>query len=163
MSMCDTCANYVGCDIKGYVLECRDYKKLREINHMKKMLEMQKELQEFLGTDFEDMSMEERVAYIKEHSIHLNQEINEALYELPYFKPWKDYSNVTEDEVVEGLKSYKKEMVDAFHFFMNMLLAIDVTAEEFEALYMEKNAENFERQRRGYTHDVSYRTEGAHE
>lgn len=124
---------------------------------MEKMLEMQKELQEFLGFDFEEMSIEERVAFIKEHSIHLNQEVNEALYELPYFKPWKDYSKITDDEIVAGLVAYKKEMVDAFHFFMNMMLAIDFTADEFKAMYMGKNHENIERQRRGYTHDVSYR------
>ena len=124
---------------------------------MEKMLEMQKELQGYLGFDFEEMSIEERVAFIKEHSIHLNQEINEALYELPYFKPWKDYSKITDDEVVKGLVAYKEELVDAFHFFMNMMLAIDFTADEFEAMYMSKNKENIERQRRGYTHDVSYR------
>ena len=124
---------------------------------MEKMLEMQKELQGYLGFDFEEMSIEERVAFIKEHSIHLNQEVNEALYELPYFKPWKDYSKITDDEVVKGLVAYKEELVDAFHFFMNMMLAIDFTADEFEAMYMNKNKENIERQRRGYTHDVSYR------
>ena len=35
--------------------------------------------------------------------------------------------------------------------------AIDFTADEFKAMYMGKNHENIERQRRGYTHDVSYR------
>jgi hypothetical protein len=121
------------------------------------MLEMQKNLQKFLGTDFEAMNNQERVAFIKEHSIHLNQEINVALYELPFFKPWKNYEGMTEGEIAEAFRKYKIEMVDAFHFFMNMLLALDVTAEEFEHIYMAKNAENIERQKRGYTYDVSYR------
>ena len=126
---------------------------------MQNMLNTQEELQSFLGTNFKSMTIEERVAFIKEHSIHLNQEINEALYTLVYFKPWKDYSSVTEEETVTSLKNYKGEMVDAFHFFMNMLLAVGFTADEFEAMYMEKNAENIRRQEAGYTHDVSYRTE----
>ena len=124
---------------------------------MQDMLNKQKELQVFLGNDTEEMSIEERVAFIKEHSIHLNQEINEALYELPFFKPWKDYKDITDEEIVDGIKKYKAEMIDAWHFFMNMLNAVDFCADEFKAMYMEKHQENKDRQERGYTHDVSYR------
>lgn len=124
---------------------------------MQEMLDAQKELQVFLGVDTDEMDIEERVAFIKEHSIHLNQEINEALYELPYFKPWKDYSKMTEDEIVAGIVKYKEELVDAWHFFMNMMNAMDFSADELKLMYMEKNLENKERQKRGYTHDVSYR------
>lgn len=121
------------------------------------MLETQRGLQEYLGYDFESMDMQERTAFIKEHSIHLNQEINEALYELPFFKPWKDYSNMTSDEMAVALRKYKEEIVDSMHFFMNMMIAIDFQADEFFDMYMAKNKENIERQKRGYTHDVSYR------
>lgn len=121
------------------------------------MLDTQKSLQEFLGYDFESMDMQDRTIFIKEFSIHLNQEINEALYELPYFKPWKDYENMTEEETIAALRRYKEELVDAFHFFMNMMVAIDFDAGEFFEMYMDKNKENIARQQRGYTHDVSYR------
>lgn len=126
-------------------------------NQLQTMLDTQRSLQEFLGYDFDSMDMQERTIFIKEFSIHLNQEINEALYELPYFKPWKDYDNMTPDETVEALKRYKEELIDAFHFFMNMMIAVDFNADEFFAMYMEKNKENIARQQRGYTHDVSYR------
>jgi len=123
------------------------------------MLGLQKSLQEYLGYDFDAMSIEERVAMIKEYSIHLNQEVNEALYELPFFKPWKDYSNMTIEEQSAGIHKYKEELIDAWHFFMNMMLLVDFKPDEFYSMYMEKNAENIERQKRGYTHDVSYREE----
>lgn len=133
------------------------------VNPLQDMLDMQKALQAFLGYDFDNMSIQDRVKYIKEFSIHLNQEINEALYELPFFKPWKDYSGMSDDEIVNALVAYKKEIIDAWHFFMNMMLLVDFQADEFAHMYYEKNAENIERQKRGYTHDVSYREEQNHE
>lgn len=157
MAMCSNCLFTFGCDVKEISDGCENYKNMKESNSMQNMLEAQAKLQKFLGFEFEEMSIEERVAFIKEHSIHLNQEINEALYELPFFKPWKNYDGMTIDEMAAQIKKYKEELVDAFHFFMNMMLAVDFTADEFEALYMEKNCENILRQARGYTHDVSYR------
>lgn len=118
---------------------------------------MQYELQARLGYDFDKMSDEEKVAFIKEMSIHLIQEINEALYELPYFKPWKDYSKMTKVEKQAAFYKYAKEMVDAWHFFMNMLIAADISPYDFVQKYKYKNKENHVRQDRGYTHDVSYR------
>ena len=65
---------------------------------LEEMLQKQEALQTRLGYDFSNMTKEEITAYIKEFSIHLNQEVNEMLYELPYFKPWKDYSLLTAEE-----------------------------------------------------------------
>jgi dimeric dUTPase (all-alpha-NTP-PPase superfamily) len=111
------------------------------------------------GNYIENMSLKESVAFIKEMSIHLNQEVNEALYELPWFKPWKNYKNMTEVEVYEAFNRFREEMIDAWHFFMNIMLAGGITAEMLHGAYLAKNAENYERQKRGYTHDVSYREE----
>ena len=97
-----------------------------------------------------------RTAFIKEHSIHLNQEINEMLYELPYFKPWKDYSGITVEEEVEGFNKAKKEYIDALHFFVNIGIMLGLDSDTILHMYKEKNAENIRRQDEGYTHDKSY-------
>lgn len=121
------------------------------------MLQKQEELQERLGYDFNSMTREEITAFLKEFSIHLTQELHELLYELPYFKPWKDYSAITVDEYEDGMEKARKEFIDLFHFVLNMALALDLSANDIYNMYMDKNKENHERQDNGYTHDKSYR------
>ena len=126
-------------------------------DRLAEMLEMQRMLQKSLGYDFTQMSVEQCVAYAKEMSIHLTQEIHECLYELPFFKPWKDYSNMTDLDQIAAAGKAQAEMIDMWHFFMNMMLALGLTADKMYVAYKEKNQENYDRQVRGYTHDISYR------
>lgn len=133
------------------------------MNKLEHMMQLQKTFQERLGTDFENMTAKERVAFIKEHSIHLNQEVNEMLYELPYFKPWKDYSGVTAEDEAAAFAKAKVELIDAWHFFMNLALGLGMDAEEFYNIYAAKNKENHRRQDAGYTADVSYRHQSVEE
>lgn len=135
------------------------------MDNLTEMLAQQNKWQNDLGYDFNAMSVEERVAYAKEMSIHMTQELHESLYELPFFKPWKNYSALTSfeqafDEGFEGycmLRKAKDEVVDMWHFFMNYMLALGMTADDLYTGYKEKNAENYARQEEGYTHDKSYR------
>ena len=48
------------------------------------------------------------------------------------------------------MDKFKKEMVDAFHFFMNILLAADMDSEDLFNEYLEKNKINIDRQNNGY-------------
>jgi dimeric dUTPase (all-alpha-NTP-PPase superfamily) len=127
------------------------------MDNLQHMLNMQQFFQERLGADFTTMTTEESTAFIKEHSIHLNQEINEMLYELPFFKPWKDYSAMSEEEIVEAINKARVECVDAWHFFMNIMLGLGLDADEFYRLYLAKNSENHRRQDEGYDADTSYK------
>jgi len=122
-----------------------------------KMLQKQKELQERLGYDIDGMDTEDRAAYIKEFSIHLTQELHELLYEIPFFKKWKTYSNMSEEEINASWAAAKKEYIDMLHFMLNIGLALGFSAEEMHDMYMSKNKENHKRQDEGYTHDKSYR------
>jgi dimeric dUTPase (all-alpha-NTP-PPase superfamily) len=129
----------------------------KNVNKLDTMLDKQAEFQKRLDPNFLDMTLEQRVAFIKEHSIHLNQEINEMLYELPFFKPWKDYSNMSVEEKDIAMAKARMELIDAWHFFMNLMLGLGFTAEEFFEMYLTKNAENHKRQDDGYTHDKQFR------
>lgn len=121
------------------------------------MLDKQNDLQVRLGYDIPALDMEERTAFIKEFSIHLNQEVNEMLYELPFFKPWKDYNNMSTDEMAEAIVKARKEYVDTLHFMLNIGLALGFDEEQMYDEYMQKNKENHVRQDAGYTHEVQYR------
>lgn len=122
-----------------------------------RMLQKQEELQKRLGYDFRSMTQEEITAYIKEFSIHLTQELHEMLYELPYFKPWKDYRAMTTEEYENSMNNARMEFIDMLHFMLNIALALDMSGKDIYNMYMAKNKENHKRQDEGYTHDKSYR------
>lgn len=149
-----------GCGTLCFMTTKKEYMKVYDIpagEALKVMMSMQKAFQCRLYPNFNDRSIEERMQYFKEHSIHLTQEIHEALYEIPFFKPWKDYSKMTHELQSVAIHKAKLEMVDAWHFFMNMLLALGMNANELFALYVDKNKENYRRQNAGYSHAVQYR------
>lgn len=169
--LCDTERNTqcrkTMCHVNGGPCECtakEEYaEELTPVYKLESMMDMQRDLQKRLGADFDNMTVKERVAFIKEHSIHLNQEVNEMLYELPYFKPWKDYSSLTTGQEQEMLEKARMELIDAWHFFMNMTLALGITPVQFYVMYAAKNKENHRRQDEGYTADKSYREQSVEE
>lgn len=107
------------------------------------MLLQQKELQKRLGYNFKEMSVEETVAYIKEYSIHLTQELHEAMYELPHFKPWKKYS---EEDYLSRVNSARAEWIDVLHFFLNITIALGFDADKLFKDFEAKHTENYQRQ-----------------
>lgn len=125
---------------------------------LRTMMQMQKALQEnAYGYDFDSLTPAERTAMIKEMSIHVNQEMNEMLYELPFFKPWKKYDCMTEEEIEAAFDKARKEYIDFMHFQMNVAILLGLTADQIFTGYYSKNKENYRRQIEGYTHDKSYR------
>ena len=125
---------------------------------LEKMMKLQNEFQNSLGTNISSMSTEEKTAFIKEHSIHATQELHEMLYELPYFKPWKDYSQITDNEIEDQILKAREEFIDLWHFVLNIALALDLDAHSIYYGYIKKNHENHKRQDEHYTHDKSYRS-----
>ena len=104
------------------------------------IFEEQRKFEEKLGYNFDDMSLEERVAYIKEYVLHCEHELHEMLQELPYFKPWKQY-----DENI-GFANASAEFADALHFFINVAIALGFSAESLAAAYKNKLSINHMRQ-----------------
>ena len=123
---------------------------------LKTIMNTQKALQERLGYNFETMTDEQRAVFMRDHRGYLADEVAEALYEMPFYKSWKDYSMMTDSAKAEAWKKVKMELVDALHFFVNLLLAAGFTSDELYQMYMAKNRENHRRQDEGYTADVSY-------
>ena len=121
------------------------------------IMNMQKDFQERLGVDFTNMTDKERAAFMRDHRGYLEDEVAEALYEMPYYKSWKNYESMTDAEKAEAWSKVRMELVDALHFFTNLLLAAGFTPEMLYNMYVHKNLENHRRQDAGYTADVSYR------
>lgn len=115
------------------------------------MLRMQLTLQKQSMKDGDPQKLEEdaRAEFMTWNAYALEDEIHEAMSETGW-KPWAKSRHINQP-------AFNKEMVDAFHFFMNLLLAAnpDSTPEEiadnFTRDYIAKNAVNANRQAMGYT------------
>lgn len=123
---------------------------------IQQMFDLQRKLQDHLalkgkGIDFSKASWMERVEAISVNMTNMTLEFAELLERLPH-KRWKTYS----DEQRSGWMSKeheletKYELIDMFHFFLNIGLCLDIDGEEFCRLYAAKNKENIDRQNRGY-------------
>lgn len=108
------------------------------------MFTMQRELQvSAYGIDPGSLSVDERVAYIKEMVLALTDELHEVLGEVSW-KSWTHGERYVNDEGV------KKELVDAFHIFMNLALSVNMTPDELYSMYVKKRQVNVDRQRNDY-------------
>lgn len=113
------------------------------------MLKQQHELQRTaMGRDPLLMSMEDRVAYVKDMIFALEHELHEAADEVTW-KSWtKGPADINED-------AFFGELVDAWHFLMNLfLVAYQIPAADLAyrlaGWYDWKRAINIKRQEDGY-------------
>lgn len=117
------------------------------------MLEMQRKLQLVMPPPNRvpaDLRGDDRAQFVTWNMFAIEDELHEAIAEMGW-KPWATSRHLNGPEML-------KEMVDAWHFFMNVLLVIggemgwttEQTADEFTKMYIAKNAENIRRQEDGY-------------
>ena len=90
------------------------------------------------GHDFSSMTEEARTAYIKEYTLHMIVELGEFLQELPNFKPWKLYHR----KLCCKNKFACEELIDVFHFLMNICLAMQLDSRELLVAFEEKHRIN---------------------
>ena len=127
------------------------------MDRLNEMFDLQHKLQERLGTwsKIVDMSkpMTEREAlrqqFTNQMILALVEEAVEIMRETPYKNPlfvpfgWKKTQGYNREALLG-------EIVDMWHFMMNICLAHGFTAEDFYKCYCKKNNINHERQDNGY-------------
>tara|TARA_R110000796_G_scaffold39383_4_gene98278 strand:+ start:8527 stop:8955 length:429 start_codon:yes stop_codon:yes gene_type:complete len=106
---------------------------------LKAQLELQKKS---FGTDPTMLDDEQKMDFIRWNVLALEDELHEALAETGW-KPWATSKHVNR-------AAYIAELVDAFHFLMNLMLVVDCSADEFLQKYAEKRKINVQRQVEGY-------------
>lgn len=94
------------------------------------------------GADPRELMEGDRIEFIRWNVLALEDELHEALAETGW-KPWATSRHINTDK-------FHGELVDAFHFFMNLCLVSGLTAEQLLDRYAEKRAINAKRQARGY-------------
>lgn len=110
------------------------------------LFQQQRQLQWDLGYRINNMSLQERAAYIKEYTLHTDHEMHEMLQELPYFKSWKQYPDENSEVMQFAYARAREEMIDALHFFLNVCIGLGFNAKELHDMYMNKHRENYVRQ-----------------
>ena len=129
------------------------------------ILNLQKDTQENVyGFNFSEMTLREVMDFWHVNSHSLIDEIHEATDALggikdghgnAVWKYWKKnhakyesmkFSDLSESDQLEC----KFEIIDMLHFFMNYAISIGMTPQEMYNMYMSKNQENRDRQKRGY-------------
>lgn len=107
------------------------------------MLELQNDLQtKAYGMEPLQLEGEERIQFFKDMKLALEAELQEAMDEMGW-KPWATSKHWNEEAV-------KGELIDAWHFFMNLLLVAGMTPDELYSRYVAKRTKNIKRQEHGY-------------
>lgn len=113
-------------------------------DRLDEMMEMQRKLQqEAYGINPGELDMPQKIKYIKDMHMGMMSEMSELLNEITW-KPW-----TSGDLDING-DGYRKEIVDVWHFMMNLMLAVNMTPYELYNMYVQKRAVNLRRQQNGY-------------
>lgn len=112
-------------------------------DHLTDIFERQRALQiEKMGGDPGELIGELEIQFFKDMTLALTDELHEALNEIGW-KPWATSKHFNYDAV-------KGELVDALHFFVNLCLVAQVSADDLYEAYCDKNKKNHIRQEQGY-------------
>jgi hypothetical protein len=94
------------------------------------------------GVDPATFNPTDRAAYLQIMAFSAESEIHEAMGEVGW-KPWATSSHLRKAE-------FMAEMVDAWHFFMNMMIGAGMTPDDLYRGYMVKQNINHQRITNGY-------------
>lgn len=114
------------------------------LDRLGEMFELQGDLQRNTygshPADIEDPV--ERIQFIKDMKLSAESELQEMLDEVGW-KPWATSRHVNE-EAMQG------ELIDLWHFFMNLCMAAKLTPDMLYDKYKAKRLKNIQRQKDGY-------------
>ena len=103
----------------------------------------QKALQQRInGYDLNEQTDDQRIANIRMNVLACTAELHEALDEVGW-KEWATSRHINYDPL-------RKEIIDAFHFLLNLALHAGMGSDEFFEMFVEKNTRNAKRQAEGY-------------
>lgn len=110
---------------------------------LQEMIDLQAKLQsETYGKDISKLDTREKIEAYRINMMALQDELHEALNEMSW-KPWAKAEYFNDGRV-------QQELVDAWHFFMNLMIISGMDAEKLHLRYLAKRKVNIKRQEDGY-------------
>lgn len=119
---------------------------MEENNTLQMVLDKQRGFQTKFGYKGEETDIKIVSSLIHSHSTFVVEEIYEMLRELPYHKPWKDYSEWDAEKIIKQFELGREEWMDVFIFVMNIGLFLGFDEALIKKMYLEKLGINNERQ-----------------
>ena len=124
----------------------------------------QVELQKKLGFDFKDLTLKEISDFWMVNKHAMSDELNEMFDALggiddgigaAAWKYWKQDNKKAAHMKISDLSENDRlelfyEWIDGLHFYLNFAISMGMTSKDIVNLYAAKQAENLERQKRGY-------------
>jgi dimeric dUTPase (all-alpha-NTP-PPase superfamily) len=109
---------------------------VEKLDKLDKLFELQRRFQADLGNDISSQEYREKMI------MACADELFEMLRCTPW-KPWKKQQSFNDAE-------FRKELIDAWHFMINLSLSAGMDAGDIYSSFMKKHAINRERQKDGY-------------
>lgn len=106
------------------------------------MFAEQGNLQRLLGRNVAEMTPDQLASYRVEMAFAATDELHEAMNETGW-KSWASSRHVNEEEI-------KDELTDTWLFLLNLMLSVNMTAEDLYSRYAKKRASNERRHRERY-------------
>jgi dimeric dUTPase (all-alpha-NTP-PPase superfamily) len=116
------------------------------MDRLQQMLDMQAELQRKINGPEWSLNQQtdrERISNIQLNMFALMAELYEMMNEMTW-KPW-----ATAEPSINFPRA-RAELIDVWHFFMNLMLHLGIEGDDLYRLYREKNTVNHKRQDDGY-------------
>ena len=139
--------------MKNEEKQMADFYKFEEVEkqyQLYNMFKLQKELQEKLGNIKRINSCKEnKQQFINQMILAIQEEAVEIIRETAYKNPdyvmlgWKKGQKWNEE-------NFKDELIDMWHFVMNLCIAVDMDSDEFYERYITKNKINIRRENENY-------------
>lgn len=134
----------------SYYKEDLEYNPKRDnnTNNLEYLFKLQKNFQYLLGNNFPSNNNHKEIKdftnihLIKNQILALFDETSEALREVPW-KPWKLNQEF-------NVKKFRIELIDIFHFLINLFLLSGMNSRQVINLFKNKNKINRRRQKDGY-------------
>jgi len=118
-------------------LSARKKLTVKRVDKLEELFMLQTRMQERLGT-----KPHHNQEFINVMTLAAIDELMEAIRETPW-KPWKKQQTLNSEK-------FQKEIVDLWHFVINLSLAAGFNAESLHLGFLEKNKENNKRQDENY-------------
>lgn len=112
------------------------------MDKLKRIFEMQEELNARIGVKLKDISEEEQAKWVLNYTRAMQQEMAELIDSVPW-KWWAKYQTFDKQNA-------RVEVVDLFHFLVSLAQTLGMTSDDVFDAYVAKNKVNHQRQESGY-------------
>ncbi|MEP6669179.1 MAG: dUTPase [Chthoniobacter sp.] len=113
------------------------------MDHLQEIFDLQKQLNQRIGVDTDQMDDTERQKWILNYARAMSQEVAELTDSVPW-KWWAKYQNFDKQNA-------RVEVVDMLHFLVSMAQVLGMSSSDLHEAYTRKHQVNVKRQDDGYT------------